>query len=182
MKYIKSGTAHSCCSHPALSPDCSGADQAGPLNATNQFLVIPRHFPDAQTVKSAHNAGGLSSIPGSRRSSGEGTGNPLQYSCWKIQRMEEPGVLQSIGSQADWVTTLSLSRYFFFFFSWKNWELSTTESVLKSFGIQLFFLPLQDHLSGEIAYWAPVVLSWPTGSSELILWENPNESFGQVNI
>ena len=30
---------------------------------------------------SAYNAGDLRSIPGSGRSSGEGNGNPLQYSC-----------------------------------------------------------------------------------------------------
>ena len=36
----------------------------------------------AQTVKAAaYNAGDLGSIPGSGRSSGEGNGNPLQYSC-----------------------------------------------------------------------------------------------------
>ena len=29
----------------------------------------------------AYNAGDLGLIPGSRRSSGEGNGNPLQYSC-----------------------------------------------------------------------------------------------------
>ena len=36
----------------------------------------------AQTVKHlAYNVGDLGSIPGSGRSSGEGNGNPLQYSC-----------------------------------------------------------------------------------------------------
>ena len=30
---------------------------------------------------SSYNAGDLGSIPGSGRSSGEGNGNPLQYSC-----------------------------------------------------------------------------------------------------
>ena len=36
----------------------------------------------AQTVKRlAYNAGDLGSIPGSGRSSGEGNGTPLQYSC-----------------------------------------------------------------------------------------------------
>ena len=30
---------------------------------------------------SAYNAGDCGSIPGSGRSSGEGNGNPLQYSC-----------------------------------------------------------------------------------------------------
>ena len=39
------------------------------------------------------------SIPGSERSSGVGSGNPLQYSCQKIPRTEEPGRLQSMGSQ-----------------------------------------------------------------------------------
>ena len=35
----------------------------------------------AQMVESARNAEGLSSMPGSRRSPGEGNHNPLQYSC-----------------------------------------------------------------------------------------------------
>ena len=29
----------------------------------------------------------------------EGNGNPLQYFCWEIPRTEEPGGLQSMGSQ-----------------------------------------------------------------------------------
>ena len=44
---------------------------------------------------------------------GEGHGNPLQYSLsWKILWREEPGGLQSMGSQRvrhDWMTKLSLS-------------------------------------------------------------------------
>ena len=43
------------------------------------------------------NAGDIGSIPGSEKSPGEGNGNPLQYSCWKIPRTEEPGRLQSLG-------------------------------------------------------------------------------------
>ena len=39
-------------------------------------------FPGSSEVKaSAWNAGDLGSIPGSGRSAGEGTGNPLQDSC-----------------------------------------------------------------------------------------------------
>ena len=37
-------------------------------------------------------------IPGSGRSPGEGSGNPLQYSCLE-NRTEEPGRLESMGSQ-----------------------------------------------------------------------------------
>ena len=41
-------------------------------------------FPDSSDSKaSAYNVGDLGSIPGSGRSSGEGNGNPLQYSCLK---------------------------------------------------------------------------------------------------
>ena len=48
---------------------------------------------------SAYNVGDPGSIPGLGRSPGEGNGTPLQYSCWKIPWTEEPGRLQSVGSQ-----------------------------------------------------------------------------------
>ena len=38
-------------------------------------------------------------IPGSGRSPGGGHSNPLQYFAWRIPWTEEPGRLQSIGSQ-----------------------------------------------------------------------------------
>ena len=39
-------------------------------------------FPGGSVVKKlSANAGDTRSIPGSRRSSGEGNGNPLQYAC-----------------------------------------------------------------------------------------------------
>ena len=57
-------------------------------------------FPGGSEVKApACNAGDLGSIPGSGRFPGEGNGNPLQYSCLRIPRTEEPGGLQSMGSQ-----------------------------------------------------------------------------------
>ena len=49
--------------------------------------------------ESACNSEDASSIPGLGRSPGEGNGNPLQYSCWRITWTEEPGGLQSMGSQ-----------------------------------------------------------------------------------
>ena len=53
---------------------------------------------------------------------GEGSGTPLQYSCWKIPWTEEPGGLQSMGSQRvghDWATSLSL----FTFMHWRRkWQ------------------------------------------------------------
>ena len=51
---------------------------------------LPTHAGDASD-------GG--SIPGSGRSPGGGHGNPLQHLAWRIPWTEEPGGLQSIGSQ-----------------------------------------------------------------------------------
>ena len=48
------------------------------------------------------------SIPGSERYPGEGNGNTLQATAWEIPWTEEPGRLQSMGSQRvrdDLVTT-----------------------------------------------------------------------------
>ena len=56
-------------------------------------------FPGGSDGKaSAYNARDLGLIPGSGRFSGEGNGNPLQYSCLKSP-MEDPSRLQSMGSQ-----------------------------------------------------------------------------------
>ena len=49
--------------------------------------------------ESAGNAGDVGLIPGLGRSPGEGNGNPLQYSCLENTWTEEPGGLQSMGSQ-----------------------------------------------------------------------------------
>ena len=44
--------------------------------------LLYRGFPGGSEGKvSAYNAGDQGSIPGSGRSSGEGSGNPLQYTC-----------------------------------------------------------------------------------------------------
>jgi len=57
-------------------------------------------FPGGSDGKeSAYNVGDPGSIPGSGRYPGEGNGNPLQYSCLENSMIEEPGGLQSMGSQ-----------------------------------------------------------------------------------
>ena len=46
------------------------------------WVIMQEDFPAGSDGKeSACNAGDLGSIPGLGRSSGEGNGNPLQYSC-----------------------------------------------------------------------------------------------------
>ena len=64
---------------------------------------IGMEFPRWLIVKeSACSAGDINSIPGSGRSLGEGNDNPCQYSCLEIPWTEEPGGLQSMGSQKNW--------------------------------------------------------------------------------
>ena len=60
-----------------------------PCSGHNSF-VMPANTGDIRDT---------GSIPGSGRYPGEGNGNPLQYSCLKIPWTEEPGGLQSMGSQ-----------------------------------------------------------------------------------
>ena len=55
-------------------------------------------FPGGSDGKeSAWNAGNPGSIPGSRRSPGEGNDNPPSNLAWEIPWTEEPGGLPSIG-------------------------------------------------------------------------------------
>ena len=55
--------------------------------------------PGSSVVKNPPaNAGDTGSIPGLRRSPGEGNGNSLQYSCLENLWTEEPGGLQPMGS------------------------------------------------------------------------------------
>ena len=57
-------------------------------------------FPHSSVSKeSACDAGDQGLIPGLGRSSGEGNGNPLQYSCLENPMAEESGRLQSMRFQ-----------------------------------------------------------------------------------
>ena len=55
--------------------------------------------PNTDGKESACNEEDPGLIPGSGRSPREGHGNPLQYSCLENPMDEEPGKLQSVGSQ-----------------------------------------------------------------------------------
>ena len=58
-------------------------------------------FPSNSDGKASACSADRALIPGLGRYSGEGNGNPFQYSCWKISWTEEPGGLQSMGSQSE---------------------------------------------------------------------------------
>ena len=62
-------------------------------------------FPGGSVVKNlpanTGDAGDTSSTPGWGRSPGGADGHQLQFSCWEIPWTEEPGGLQSMGSQKN---------------------------------------------------------------------------------
>ena len=60
---------------------------------------LPSLLYSSDGKESPYSAEDSGSIPGSGRSSGEGNGNSLQYSCLENPWTEEPGGLQSMGSQ-----------------------------------------------------------------------------------
>ena len=76
-------------------------------------------FPDGSDDKeSAYNAGDLISIPGSRRSPGEVTSNPLQYSCLEnsMNRGGWPTTAQwsdLVTGTAEWFGYIYASIYYF---------------------------------------------------------------------
>ena len=60
------------------------------------------------------NAGDVGLIPGSGRSLGEEMATHSSILAWKIPRTEEPGGLQSKGSQESETTTNHMSRFWVF--------------------------------------------------------------------
>ena len=70
----------------------------------------------------AYNARDQGSIPGSRRSPGEGNGNPLQYSCLE-NPMDRGAWLAMIHAVAKSQTRLSDFTFIFTFMHWrKKWQ------------------------------------------------------------
>ena len=66
----------------------------------NTVYEVKGSFPGGSVGKeSTCNAGNPGLIPGWGTSSGEGNGHLLQYSCLENPSTEEPGGLQSMGSQ-----------------------------------------------------------------------------------
>jgi len=80
------------------------------------FLTETSGFPVGLDGKaSAHSAGNRDLIPGSGRSSGEGNGNPLQYSC-----LEKSHGWRNLVSYSPWgcrVSDLTEELHFLF---WKR--------------------------------------------------------------
>ena len=82
------------------APTCARGSGLCPISGSSGFPCgLPRWF---SCKESTCNAGGLSSVPGLARSPGKGNDNPVKQAsilAWEIPRAEEPGGLQSVGSQ-----------------------------------------------------------------------------------
>ena len=61
-------------------------------------------------VKNPPAKGDVGLIPRLGRSVGDGNGNPLQYSCWKIPWTEKPGGLQFMGQKRELDMTQQLNN------------------------------------------------------------------------
>ena len=60
---------------------------------------LPHWLSGRESACNTGAAGDTGSIPGSESSPGEGHGNPLQDSAWRIPWTEEPAGLRSLGLQ-----------------------------------------------------------------------------------
>ena len=67
----------------------------------SKFYLLGLHWwlSGKESVYCEGDTGDMDSIPGSGRSPEKGIGNPLQYSYLENSMEEEPGGLQSMGSQ-----------------------------------------------------------------------------------
>ena len=92
--------------------NCAYKGKWGLLRRTQIWGGVKGFSCGSDGKQAACNAGDPSSIPQSGRSSGEGNGNALQYSCLEKSTTEEPGGLQSMGLKRvghDWVTNTFIS-------------------------------------------------------------------------
>ena len=83
------------------------------------ILLLFHHGSDGKVP--AYNAGDRGSIPALGRSPGEGNSTQSSILAWKIPWTEEPGRLQSMGSQKvghDWATSLSLFTFIMSLWLW----------------------------------------------------------------
>ena len=93
----------------------AGHDWVTELSWT-ELIALPRRLSGKE---SAYNAGDLSLIPGSGRSLEKGMATHSSILAWRIPWTEEPGGLQSAGSQRvghdwAWATTTDSPEYSFF--------------------------------------------------------------------
>ena len=111
------------------------------LQINNSLKILQRLLCSSDGKESACNAGDPGLIPGLGRSSGEGNGNPLQYSC--LENSMDRGPWQAIVCGAAKSRT-QLSDYYYYYYFY-NFSGFTWES--KSYTL----FQLQKHLLARIS-------------------------------
>ena len=119
-------------------------------------------FRSGSVVKnSLANAGDVGSIPGSKKSPGEGNGNPFSILAWEIPRTEAPGRLQSMGVQesqtwlSDATRTISSLGVCFVF---PSYFLEVSRSAADPLGLALECLLLG--VKNFLCPWLPAQRLW----------------------
>ena len=90
----ESTQTHVCSASDAIQPSHPLSSPSPPY-----WIGLPQRLSSKEFACNAEDTGDTDSIPGSGRSPGGENGNPLQCSCLKIPWTEEPGGMQSMGSQ-----------------------------------------------------------------------------------
>ena len=121
------------------------------LFGLSDLLMSKNNFPSSSGGKeSACNAGGPGSILGLGRSSGEGNGYPLQYSCLENSMDRDAwGRLQSMGSQRvrhDWVTNnrTVMTSSLFHMLCTANLYLVRSAEIQMPLSVKLYFEKSED--------------------------------------
>ena len=115
------------------------------LKKISIYLILFYSFPGSSDGKeSACNAGGLGSIPGLRRSTAEGNGNPIQYSCLE-NPMDRPWGHKQLDT-SEWLT---LSCHIILA-STPNLALCCVKWMKLSQSLFLLFLKITECFPGDI--------------------------------
>ena len=113
------------------------------MNNCSQINNTPGFPGSSDGKESACNAGDLGSNPGLWRAPGEGNGNPLQYSCLRIPRTEEPDRLQNMGLQdSDMIKQLTHKQHPTDPQDLPHWRLAVEEGWLPTTRAKYFLYPL----------------------------------------
>ena len=132
----------------------------------------------AETVKaSVYNAGDLGSIPGREVPLEKEMATHSSILAWKIPWREEPGMLQSVGSQRvrhDWATSLHFNTcHFSLYFLRDSWYLSSFSCAylppecLLWWVFDLNFCPLLNWVALSLHWvWKIFVIFWASFLSE----------------
>ena len=121
------------------------------LQINNSLKILQRLLCSSDGKESACNAEDPGLIPGLGRSSGEGNGNPLQYSC--LENSMDRGPWQAIvcGVAKSWTQLSDYYYYYYYNFSGFTWESKS----YTWFQLHKYLLALiSNHIIDYLIFWS----------------------------